>query len=887
MYRLVIMFVSVVGLVVGGCTSFDSLDRGVCGNGLLEAGEDCDSDDASCVRCAVVCTGATDCPTTDYTCGVDGLCHAPGGALGGPVAGGPFQVNDLAITDIDDDDIGDVVGVSRTSIAVHYGEPTARLTRVDSLITPSQTGRAAFGDLDNDAALDVTIVTADGMVAYGSRYGALAPIAVRSAIVEGAARADIDIRHLFHIGALTLGAFLSDDMGKVRIAIVDFLGTSAFEAPCEARLGLIDASTFATASIDVYEVTPDNLVVSMVTTTTPKNLCVLALHRPFLAAWTITDITPANAGVLSRRPVLADLEGDADRCPGVVNNDGGAPSLRYWDGALSTVTGACTLQAVASPLGAALLPASGQASAVAIGRVPLVPAIATIASDLLVLSDGVYAFKPGANGGFGQLYASQRRLASVDHADLDGDGMIDGVLVPESEDDIDVFYRRPNAIVSLFPGYLVYRIDTASRVLATEIADYDGNDHLDIAYLEQLTGYQRLSIAYGTPDLLLPPRPISAFSSVYSFTSLGLADSDDVAGVTDDLAVLQPPSPGGVGSTLTILSGGVLRSMTPYFDPRSDEDPDAGGPLEAPTAITHLRGVVVGRFVDGTVAGNDRDPIAIAVDNRDPATTAPQLWRVIGTSAGPDATTTPGLATTGLADCGHGVGSGLCVRDAMYVAFPVSPTKDVAIAIDSASMPHAVSFDPGASGTIAATDLPALSSKLPAGSSVRSIHAADLDGDGAAELVVAAAPAGTGTGAILVCTMQNGLAQGCEDVVPAILEATRDSEQPATACVDAAPAHVSLRDPMSAVGGTDLVVVCRDAGSSIYRVHRGDTGTEVTVLARTRSQIGALRVGDVTGDGVDDVVGIEGDSGAQSLVVFPQCSSRTLSTCVRGQGGGS
>src|SRR5688500_9451115 len=144
MYRLALA----IALVACGCTSFVSIDRGVCGNGLIEAAEDCDSNDATCVRCAVVCSVASDCPTTDYTCGVDGLCHAPGGSLGPAIPAGPFQINHLTITDIDRDSIGDVVGFSKTSIAVRYGEPTARLTRSDSIVTPSQVGDGAFGDLD-------------------------------------------------------------------------------------------------------------------------------------------------------------------------------------------------------------------------------------------------------------------------------------------------------------------------------------------------------------------------------------------------------------------------------------------------------------------------------------------------------------------------------------------------------------------------------------------------------------------------------------------------------------------------------------------------------------------------------------------------------------------
>jgi len=56
----------------------------------------------------------------------------------------------------------------------------------------------------------------------------------------------------------------------------------------------------------------------------------------------------------------------------------------------------------------------------------------------------------------------------------------------------------------------------------------------------------------------------------------------------------------------------------------------------------------------------------------------------------------------------------------------------------------------------------------------------------------------------------------------------------------------------------------------------------VTLLARTSSKIDRIRVGDVTGDRVDDVLAIEGESGAQSLVVFPQCSSREQSACTGG-----
>lgn len=860
MKRLAIAIV----IIACGCTSFDSIDRDVCGNGLVEAAEDCDSSDASCVRCAVVCTTTSDCPTTDYACGVDGLCHAPGGSLGSPLPAGPFQINDLAITDIDRDQIGDVVGVSRTSIAVRHGEPSGRLTRGESLVTPSQVSNAAFGDLDDDGAIDVTIATTDGMVAYGSRFGSLAPIPV-SAAITGTGTADVDIRHTFHIGRLTLGAFLADANGSLVLSVVDFLGTPVFQGPCFGRIGRIDIQAFSSATVDVYRVGPNDLVVSLVTTTTPSRLCVMALRKPFLSPWTIADVTPANAAALSRRPVLADLEGDADKCPGLVNTDGGAPALRYWDGSMTAA--GCTLQATVSPLGTALPAIPGPATTVAVSRIPLVPAIGNAASDLLVMSSGVFGYTPGA--GFGLLFEAQRRLQGANHGDLDGDGMIDGVLIAESEDDVEVFYRRPNAVIPLLPGYVVLRLDTASRVVATEIGDFDGNGRLDLALIEQLTDHQRLSVAYGTTDLLLPPTRISAFQSVWSMSSIGLADSDDAAGVTDDLIVLQPPKAGSTAPTLTILSGSVLRTMTPYFDPRTDPD----------QTITQLRNVMVGRFVQ---ADTHREPIAVMIDRRDSPFQPPQLWRSVGTPSGPNATTTSGVATTGLADCTTGVGTGLCVREATFFPWATSATRDTVIAFDHATPAHVVAFDPGMTGTVAATEVTAITSKLPAGTIIRALHSADLDGDGTLELVVSA------SSAILVCAVDNGVPRSCEDLAPAIVAATQDTDQVATACIGAAPARIAFRDSMSpALGAQDLVVVCRDAGSSLYRVHRGAAGLEVSVLARTPTRIGAVRVGDVTGDGLDDVIALEGESGAQSLVVFAQCSSRNLAACARGTGGGS
>ena len=55
----------------------------------------------------------------------------------------------------------------------------------------------------------------------------------------------------------------------------------------------------------------------------------------------------------------------------------------------------------------------------------------------------------------------------------------------------------------------------------------------------------------------------------------------------------------------------------------------------------------------------------------------------------------------------------------------------------------------------------------------------------------------------------------------------------------------------------------------------------VTALTHVAGALGAIQIGDVTGDGVDDVIGLEGEAGGRSLVVFPQCTSRDSATCAR------
>lgn len=795
-------------LFLAACTTFDPVPRDTCGNGVLEAGEDCDSSDASCVRCSVVCTAASDCPGDAYACGVDGLCHAPGGALDNPVEAGLFLADDYRITDVDHDHIGDVLGMSRTSLVVKHGDVGASLARSESLLTPSQTGPGGFGDLDNDGSLDVTLATADGLVSYASPYGTLSPLDVQSTI--SGSTGPVDVRMGFPLTPVTLGAFIVDQ-GQVLFAVIDFGNVNSVvgAVPC-APLAEAD---FTPDLVDVYQVNQDSdtsydTVIAM--TSMNHNLCALAVHKDnLLAAATITPIsTPLS---VTAKPVLADLDNDGDRCPDLVTSDGGARTMTHFPGAMSG--GHCTLGARTNLPALADAPESDRP----VGHATFSPGVLGAAPDALVLPSGIWAL---SGNSWSSVYASPRPLARAVNGDVNGDGWSDVVLSASGADDLDVLYRSS----ALFATFQLYRIDTAATVTSVTLGDFDGDRQRDIDYTESVSDHERMMVAYGDGTRVGTPVEVGTFKSIVSIARITLPTSNDPLLQISDLLVLQPGSNGS--PTLTFLLGSPQRVLLPYFNP---VDGSAG---------EILRTAIVGNFSGGTY----RDILAVGTARPGNPVDA-RGWLVAGPPTSFDGGSSPGTPISGATDCKHDGGTGFCAEDATYLAFPTA-TSDAVIAIDHNG--RAAHVAPSGS-SVSATEITAIAaSGLPT-----TLAAADLDGDGVAELIA------TFNGALFVCIVDaSGAPATCKDV------------STATDCLDAVPARLA--------DGTELVALCRDDdGAVLYRLHDGTSD----VLARSPRDLRRLRAGDVDGDGLDDIVAAAGEQGDQSLVVFPQCSSRDLLTC--------
>ena len=863
-----VMRVVPLAVLLAACSDFESLDRGVCGNGLVEAGEDCDSSEASCVRCAVTCDEQSDCPTSAYACGTDGLCHAPGGTLAPPVPAGPFQVNDFQITDIGGDGTGDVIGLSRTSIVVKTGDASGQLATSASIVTPFQTGRPAFGDLDGDGSLDVTMTTPDGFVSYTSPLGELTPLPVQSRLGE-AGTGQFDLVGLYHVSNFALGSWLSSTANDTLLLTVFDLASSANDAvvlPCNQ---MFKASALSESSFHVYRLTEDTepnaellLAITGPLTNGTTRTCVVAITKPANAAATITDITPLGAQTgLVGRPVFADLDFDADRCPSLLayNMQG---SLRNFDGTRGATS--CTLPATSMQF----VPANATPGAVLVGQFPLTPQIALVAPDALVLSDGVYA---STVVGSQKVYTSPRRIARVDYGDLNGDGRVDGVVASEGEDDIDILFRTEQ------PGYQLVRLDTASRVTSLTVGDYDGNGIEDIAYTELLDEYQRLEVSFSTADRPLEPVTVGAFPNNISIVRLQIPDSLDPQGLAADLAVLTLKT-GTRPPTVTALHGSSQRTMLPYYDPI----PEATGVDKRKTF--QFRGAVVGRFA-GDDALADIVGVGVPLPHLENNMQTPiKAWSMRGTPLGPDGTPSPGKPVSGIVDCAKTTpgASDVCADDLLFLPIPAG-NHDVVLAIDRSDPPRSAIADPTTVNAVLPLAATTMTNGLARGTAVRSAYARDLDGDGTIEVIASFAPKMPGTkGAIIRCAFSGGAPKDCTDLAPAIVAKVDGAET----CVDAAPGQIDYQDPFTdAAPPPALIVLCRGGGvSMLERVVLGSGEPEITELSRVPGGLEALRVGDVTGDGLDDIAALANDHGAETLEVFRHCSSRDVSVC-RGGGG--
>ena len=164
------------------CATLPAIPRGVCGNGIVEPGEDCDRFDGepgtSCQACRFRCTplesgGPTPVCPDGWACGgADGICRAASGQFR-VLTETPSDAFRVSVAPVDGDRVGDVVAtsVSRTRVRFSVSDFAA------SFDIPSMGRAPAIAHLTPDARADLLFTTNEISVWQGQADRTLLPAA--------------------------------------------------------------------------------------------------------------------------------------------------------------------------------------------------------------------------------------------------------------------------------------------------------------------------------------------------------------------------------------------------------------------------------------------------------------------------------------------------------------------------------------------------------------------------------------------------------------------------------------------------------------------------------------------------------------------------------------
>jgi len=846
---------AILVLAVAACSDLPPY-QAQCGNGVIDEHEDCDSG-SGCLQCALLCQSDGSCGSdaAGYVCGGDGLCHAPGGAFHSEPQGFAFNAPELFVSDVNGDRVGDVIGVGATSLLVDRGILYSGPGPQEVIPTPFLTGTPAITDFDHQTATDLVLPTSQSIIAYTSPLQELAPYPFAIDVSHNDA-VPFDLFQFDPVNISMIGYYPHSTTPEQLFYVTIDISTGQPEFKNELAIcGNVHASSLD--NMQVHDASSTSEIEKLVALSGGGQGCAFKVTAAIVNGQPDTA-TAEDLGTAfgAKHLVLAAIT-PGSTCPDLID---GLTAYLPTGG-----PGSCGISTTTTDLRALLTtsllsPAMDEA---AIGPVVLAPYyVGGAAPEALATNYGVYAIGSTAT----RLYHSDRLLDRVLSLDLDGDGDSDIAATAAGLDDIDFLYRfHPPAPAS--DGFQLVRYDTVTHPHKMFSADFDGNHVADLAYTEKLPFGERLMVAYGTTDRPLAPIEMSVFRQVVELAP-GFLEANDPSGTLTDLSVLDYDTSTS-RPLLTLLHGSPDRTLVPSFDPQP-QGPMGGAPL--PSALPSFVGVVAGRFGGDASIG---DLFSVVINDTN----------VIGYLArATNSAFTLGGGTTvkygDLVKCGDTAAGLLCADHAHYLAWPVDG-HDTILAVED-RFARGATIDPQA-GTVTAD--PQLHGVAPEGTVVHSLRSVDVDQDGTPELIVSygselterqASPVGK----VLACHVDAaGSIASCDD-----LEATvpQGKDGPAI-CVDAAPGLVGRyqRGEGRPFPKTELVIACHRplvTRTDIFRVVHDATGLHAVPLLElaNHTTIERIFLGDVTGDGVDDLLALDVDPGSlvPILLVYRQCNSR-------------
>lgn len=586
------MAVGAVALALSACADLPDVTVGICGNGVIEAGEDCEASTVAADGTVTELCGDVEgdnacffawseevaCPA-GYGEGADGRCRQatgkfdPGGTL-------RLVVDDLEIGDVDGDLFDDVITASGTSVQVSFGSTQADLS--SSVVTQVSTSGSGLevGDLDADGFDDVLIATAPGVQTFlGADDRALDPFSYPQFGFEPAASfllgfsVDVDQanvqQEVLTIWDDSIGFPVVVGAPPSVVALPAAPDPTEPAAPQLIAPGIARLSQSRTVANDV----DPTLEVAV----GYANQATISLYAASAGPVMASTGTTLSTGQLMRSGT-ALLFGyfDGDGCPDLLVNVGPVNSklivLRGTPAALD-----CT-GALQAPIDLLNLPDNNL-------RVLAVQDFDGDGVSDLVTTRGVYRL--AGTGPWTMTPVSTVTEPYVDAVivDINGDGRLDVAAFHESLPDVDVLV---NASTLNSPVFNRFVVPTGDAVLRLASGDFDGDLTDDIAIVERDSQSSALTVSVSFGQFHGPPSArvvMDRFPAMAGFLSASVVGSSGEPDAADDLIIAEDA---GARVDVTTLFGSGARAMTA---PLILTDKATGLPtLEQPVAV------VLGRF---------------------------------------------------------------------------------------------------------------------------------------------------------------------------------------------------------------------------------------------------------------------------------------------------
>ncbi len=901
------------------CTDLVPVTAGICGNGAIEASEDCDgaapagqacgAPDAP-NACAFICSGSDVACPDGFACGHDGRCRAPTNAFTAAPGPVPLRATSFHLADVDGDGYADLTGIQGSRIDVLHGSSTGALRAAPPQTMPTNTG-VSFGDLDGDGLSDIVIATPFGLVSLLGGPTGYAPHPYSAIVLDaltGFARVeqarasaqigDPDLVLLYAARALPGGivhAQLAYPGSRYATCLDGTVGPTGFD--CAPTAGSADAllggdvaigrtgyvwscgapdvascqggSAAGADSTDEVAVAVQGATRITVLSATEQVGSGAALDPATLALAHAQDIAlPSPARIAGAgRVMFADFDGDG--CPDL------AASTTAGNSALAIAfdghgAGGCsgTLDATATLVANAKLtkPGAGGNGAIRL----IVDLDNDGVADLVTSAEIFLATCRGAGCRTG--YAAQG-VASVPRAwtgavavDINHDGLPDIAGFVLGAPNVDVLL---NSGAGTFSRYTLFT-DAGVRALAP--GDFDGDIVPDLAIVtgepDDAAGEDDvLAISYGTPaggpgD----PVPMGFFGAVDSLAAVGIQSAANAPEPITDLLVLDDRGGHRSGS---VLLGTTSRQVIAPFE------------ISTGPSIVSPKLVLLGAF--------DTEP-GLDVVEIDTAATAPGLYELDGTGGGDvtlGASYAPAPMANGLVDqVAPGVTTSW-VGGALTAGTPASVIAFSSLApvgadgsgggsgagVGACPASEMVTALPppvgGGDGWVVSPETPFPLPPVPgtACMRIRGVGMRDLDGDGAADAIVQ------------ICSVEDG----CELSQQLVVwggGGTLDLAAPAPVPQPVGMTCGRFAAIARPAGPTVLVAPCRaDTVAGKLGVKPAYSTPVLVVLAldpmtRTFTQAAALAIpdtdlrfvlGDANGDGLTDI-GLSAGAGESATV---------------------